>query len=294
MRDTGKRLIGYGVSCTVLAGLVYGGFIRTADPDVGTLLGAAEVQLRLAMSYPAHDKNGAPMAAREGLLVEIERLVDAVDEIEPGLFETLELRAYLAYAHGDNDRSIALYRQLEAHPGCREAYRTNLAFNRAGLLEEAGRPEEALASLQRSQGRMAADDRVRSQLRQARILDRLGRRPEARDLLVGITRAEATTPMRLLVAAHTLEELGALEEADAAYLRASADEPLANYYLARLKVRSGQIDKGLTLLERAVEAAGPKVRDFVRDDEADWAPCAEIERFKNVMNAAAAAAPPGR
>lgn len=294
MQNIGRRLIGYGASGAAVAALVYGGFFYRADAEVGTLLGSAKVQLSLAMSMPAHDKNGAPVAARESLLAEVETIAASLEVRQPGLFEALELRAYIAYARGDRDRAVALYRQLEQHHDCREEYRTDLAFNRAGILEEAGRLDEALASLQQSQARMATDDQARSGLRQARILDQLDRRPQARDLLVGIATADATTPMRRMAAAQALEAMQALPDARAAYERAAVGEPIANYFLARLKVRAGEIDTGLTLLERAVEDVGPRVRELVRGDESTWQACAETERFRNVMDAAAAAAPMGR
>lgn len=287
MQDTKRRMVGYGVASAVVAGLIYGGFVYRVDADLGTQLSSARVQLGLAMSRAAGDP------AREALLARVEEIARTLEATRPGLFEALELRAYLAYARGDRDRAITLYGELLAHPGCLEEYRSDMAFNRAGILEEAGRLEEALTCLRQTRDRMSADDRTRSGLRQARILDRLDRRPEARELLVGIVTDAATTPMRLLTAAQALERMQALSEAGQAYQRAAAAEPVANYYLARLKVQAGEFDTGLTLLERAVEDAGPRVRELVRGDEATWQPCAETERFKNVMDAAAAA-PAGR
>ncbi|MEQ8764898.1 MAG: tetratricopeptide repeat protein [Planctomycetota bacterium] len=48
-----SRIVLYGVATLLLGGLLYGGLVYEADPDVGTLIGSARVQMRLGMNESA-------------------------------------------------------------------------------------------------------------------------------------------------------------------------------------------------------------------------------------------------
>jgi tetratricopeptide (TPR) repeat protein len=294
MRASLRRPIGYGASALVVAGLLWAGFVHEGSADVGTLLGSAEVQLRLAMSMPAKDKAGRPLPAREQLLREVSDLLDRIDARGDRPFESIELRAFLAYATGEPGRGAELYRQALAHPGCAAEYRADLLLNRCGLLAEAGEPEQALRELRAAEGGMNASERARSRLRQAEILDRIGRRGEARGAAIAVLEDSAVGPVRWIEAGRMLERLGDPAAAMRAYAQAAPGDPLAEYHLARLKVLAGEIDNGLTLLERAAAAAGPRVRDLVRRDRAAWESCAANARFQSVMQPSEPAAPAGR
>ena len=64
MNDTKKRLIGYGLGSSVLAGLLFCGFAYAPDADSMTLLGSVEVHLKMAASIPVTDRNGQPDTVR--------------------------------------------------------------------------------------------------------------------------------------------------------------------------------------------------------------------------------------
>jgi tetratricopeptide (TPR) repeat protein len=287
-------LVGYGVSGALLGGLIWAGFVHVGDADVGTLVGSAEVQLRLAMAMPASDKHGRPVPAREQLLDEVGAILDRIDAQGPRPFEALELRAYLAYAEGEPERSAELYRQALVHPGCAAEYRADLQLNRAGMLARAGDVERALRELREAEAAMTAGHRSRSRLRQAEILHAAGRRGEAREAVLTIVADDAAGSVPWAAAGRALEALGDPEAAQRAYGRAAAEDPIANYHLGRLKVAAGEIDNGLTFLERAAAVAGPRVRALVREDGAIWQPCADNARFQSVMQTSESAAPPGR
>ena len=53
-----KRAIAYSLATLVTGGLAYGGFLYEPDPDVGTLLGSIDLQVRLAYGIPAFGKDG--------------------------------------------------------------------------------------------------------------------------------------------------------------------------------------------------------------------------------------------
>jgi hypothetical protein len=71
--------------------------------------------------------------------------------------------------------------------------------------------------------------------------------------------------------------------AAAAYGRAAASVPIADYHLARLKLAQGEVDSCLQLLGRALAAVPAEVRRLVREDPRAWQELADDARFRQLV-----------
>src|SRR5262245_19284717 len=101
MNELARRVQLYTGGATVLSALVYLGFVRSADPDFMTALGAADVQLRLAYGMPAVDKAGRPLTARAELLAGAEQHLAAAALQEPDSPLLVEMQGFLRRLRGD-------------------------------------------------------------------------------------------------------------------------------------------------------------------------------------------------
>ena len=66
---------------------------------------------------------------------------------------------------------------------------------------------------------------------------------------------------------------------------------MANYYLARLKIRALEYDSSLGFLKYAVLADSQRVRTLCERDREIWLPVSDDERFKELFRSTSAAKP---
>ena len=85
-----------------------------------------------------------------------------------------------------------------------------------------------------------------------------------------------------------------MDRAEVAYLAASEADPTGHYYHARLKIRMGDVDRSMGLLELAVSASPFKVRALANRDAQDWEVVAETKRFRTLVGPEGPASSPGR
>ncbi|MCA8974712.1 MAG: hypothetical protein KDC98_08315, partial [Planctomycetes bacterium] len=129
-------------------------------------------------------------------------------------------------------------------------------------------------------------------LEEVGILTDLGRTDEAirrLDVILADTNAE---PMAWVQAGLAFERLGHEDRAASAMQRAAESAPIANYYLARLKLRSGDADTAMDCLKHAALAAPAEVRRLIREEEGAWQELAGDARFEQLRKPVAAT--PGR
>lgn len=148
MHNATKRLLLYGGSAAVIAGLVYGGFVHEARPDFMTLAGSIEVQLQCASTLPPRGKDGAPFPARQELIAQVTKQLGVLEEIEPGHPTAREYRAFVAYLEGRYLDAASGYHVVRAMDGCGAEQRDLAVVNEAKMLRLAGRPADARSLLQ--------------------------------------------------------------------------------------------------------------------------------------------------
>ncbi len=274
-----RRALLYSVATPVLAALIYGGFVYRASPDLGTLLGSANVQLRLAMGMPAKDRGGEPLAAREQLLASAARYLEQAHQLDPESPIVAEFEGFLAGQRGNPRDAAAHYRRARGLPGCTVDQRDTLVFNEARMLSSAGDDKAGLAVLTASAGSMRGEYRSQCAIERAGMMHRLGRDEDACGEIAMILQGNEP-PLTWLQAGRLYAQMGRVAEAEAALVRASTEVPIADYDLARLKLASGDVDTSLRLLERATKAARAEVGRLLREDAAAWQAVAEDARFR--------------
>lgn len=143
-----KRGAAYGAAAVVCGGLVYAGCVYESDPDVLTMLGSVDVQLRMASVMPERDKAGGLVAERAVLLASARDYLDRIERLESRSVPTLEYRAFLAYLERDYARAAALYREMRTAADCTDDLRDQAVLNEARVLRMAGRDGEAATLLE--------------------------------------------------------------------------------------------------------------------------------------------------
>lgn len=294
MGPTRKRLTAYGLSAAVVGGLVYAGFVYEAEPDAMTLLSSVDIQIRLASGMPEKDEDGEVVEIRAKMLREIRRDLDRVEKQLPNSAQVAEYRAFLAYVEGDARVAAELYRAARELDGCSQDLWDSLVINEVRMLRLVGDLDTALAVLVSNRDRLQSEVLGTADLHQARILDGMGRTEEAVLLTDGVGQRGAEYPMAAMEAGGMLEAWRKMDRAEAAYLAASRGDPTGHYYHARLKVRMGDVDRSMGLLELAVSAAPSKVRALVDRDAQDWEVVAGTRRFRTLMSPEGSASTPGR
>lgn len=288
----GKRALLYGGAALVLAGLGVAWTNGRAGADVMTLLSSADVQLRLAYAMPAKDKQGVDLSARVAMIDDAEKNLALVERQEPGKAVTAEFLGFAKMLRGDFAGAAADYARARQCADCEAEQRDVLTFNQARMLARAGRRDQALEVFAASA--RALDGRFGHQrsLEEATILRELGRRADAAKRLDQVARDTAAPPMASLQAGVEYLELGFHDQAEATLLRAAGAIPIADYHLARLKLRQGEVDTCLQLLERVSKAQPAEVRRRIREEPEAWRSVSELPRFQEL--AAPAAATPSR
>lgn len=274
MNETGKRIVGYGAAAVLVGGLVYGGFIRRADPDLLTMISSVDVQLRLASVMPERDRDGKPIEARERMLRESRAHLDTIDRVKPDYLPAVEFRAYLEFLEGKPLAAAALYERARGLEGCTPEVRDTLILNEAKAYHAAGRTRRAIALLEANEERWRDESVGEALLEKARMLSSLERSANAANAheaaaAAAIEAAEKGSARVAFSAGMLLERWGRWDAAAAAYRRAAEEDGRANYFLARLKIKRGEPDKGLALLARAARTAGRKVTADLVDRDGD-------------------------
>ena len=287
MNTTTRRALLYGGAALTLGAIALANHAVSRDADVMTLLSSVDVQLRLAHGMPAVNRDGAPLTAREQMITAAEASLATVERVAPGMAVAAEFRGFAHMLRGEYAAAAGAYARARGCDDCGQEQRDVLAFNEARMLTAAGRHEAALAVF--AEHAEALDARYGHQrvLEEAAILRQLGRDGEARHRLARVLADEAAGPMAWLQAGVQHLELGDDALAAGALGRVAADVPIADYYLALLKLRQGDADTSLVLLGRAAEAAPAEVRKRLHDEAASWSAVAGEARFQELTRTAA-------
>ena len=287
MHNRSKRVLLYGAASFVLSGIGVAWVKADRSADVYTLLGSAEVQLKMAYAIPTTDKQGNALDEREKLIAEAEANLAAVERQQPGMACTVEFQGFALMLRGKYAEAAETYRRAQSCSDCQPEQRDVLTFNEARMLARAGFRERALEVFRAH--RKALDERYAHQrsIEEAAVLRELGRRVEAEQLLDSMLRS-SNSPMAWLQAGLEYEQLGSGVKADKAFERAAKEVPIADYHRARLKLQQGEIDTCWELLERAAKASPAEVRRRVREEAGAWSAIAKDWRFQRLTGPQAA------
>ncbi|MCB9868486.1 MAG: hypothetical protein H6837_01435 [Planctomycetes bacterium] len=291
MNDLTRRVLGYGAGALVVGGLVYAGFLHRGQADAATLLGSVEVHLRLAASMPEKTTDGGVNAVRRKLLGQAREFLEAARLDDPELFLGFEFAGWLSALDGDFKTAAAMYRRAQSGKGATPQSAEADLLNEVRMLRAAALPEQALQVLAKRlvSPENAAASRIETMLAHAQA-----GRADAAAAVASEVIETVKKPMPLIEAAALLESQGKLAAATAGYQRAAASDAVANYFVARLKMRAGELDTSFDLLKRAVVADGQKVRALLDRERDAWKPVRDDSRFKSIVAPVGAPAQPGR
>lgn len=292
MNDTQGRALLYGGAIALLAGIGVWWANTSTDADVMTLLSSADVQLRMAYAIPPVDHDGKRLDTRDEMIACAIEQLETVERIEPGLAVTAEFRGFAHMLEDEFTDAAQCYERARACGDCAEEQHDILAFNEARMWAQAGSRERALAVFAKYGA--ALDERFGHQriLEEAAILRELGRRDEAFTRLDTVVRDRAAPPMATLQAGREYLLLGSDRQAEDALESIRKELPIADYHLAQLKLRQGEVDSSFELLTRASQARPAEVRRMLRDEANVWSAVANDDRFQELSSLPAAS--PGR
>lgn len=254
MHKIARRCLAYGLAIPIIAGLCYAGFVYEVPEDPEHAMTQAEIKLRFAAKLASRGADGTAVPAREAMIQDAVRYIDAAERLAPPSARSTELRAYVDFLRGDVRAAAAGYARARDLAGPGDA-RAALALSQARVLMMDGQESAALVA---SEAVLACSD------------------AGAEDLIgTGLL----------------LETLRRDGMAATAYERASVSDPIGYYFSARLKAKGGEVDNALELLEFAVKDAGTRVQKLVQNEPATWQPCADTERFRRLFPEKEAAQP---
>ena len=202
---------------------------------------------------------------------------------EPGLASAAEFRGFAHMLRGDFAAAAASYGRASECADCEAEQRDILHFNQARMLGEAGQQREALAVF--AQHAKALDARFGHQRRieEAELCCQLGEQQQAEQRLDYVVGSDDATPFLLLQAGMAYVTAGNHAKAETVLQRAAVKEPIADYYLGRLKLQQGDTDTSVQLLERAAAARPAEVKQLLASESAAWSAVAASERFQNLQ-----------
>jgi tetratricopeptide (TPR) repeat protein len=292
MNQIHTRIGLYGGAVLALAALGLAVADGGTEADAMTLLGSADVQLRLAYGMPERDPQGAPLTSRAKMIDEAIVLLAAVERQQPGMAVTAEFRGFAHMLQGEFAAAAGCYARARDCRDCDGEQFDVLAFNEARMRRKAGDGPGALAVFTRFAGQLDARFGAQRRLEEAGILRELGRGADAKARLAGVLADAEVEPMAWLQAGLEYEQLAAPAAAAAAFARAAPTTPIADYHLARLKLRAGDADSAFDCLQRAATARPAEVRRMLADEPEVWQPVAADARFQQIEQPVAAT--PGR
>lgn len=285
-----RRALLYGSTAPVLGVLLWLGFGYEADPDFAQALGIVNTDLRLAAALPPLDKTGAPLAARATLLADAEKNLAAARRQQPDSPVLREFEGYFHELGGDLAAAAACYRSARELPEVTAEQFSVLVFSEARVLATAGRRDSALELLEASSDRVEAKWIPRCLLELAALQRALDRKDAASATLSRVL--ELDEPKAWVDAGRQWESMGNASDAAVAFERAAPSVPIADVFLARLKLANGDVEKCWQLLECAVEAAPAETRRLLREESEAWQAIAADARFQRLVGTEAAT--PGR
>jgi len=282
MNEPMSRALLYGSAVLAMGGIAVMWANTETEADVMTLLSSADVQLRMAHAIPAVDDAGKPLDKRERMIAAAIEQLERVERMQPGMAVTAEFRGFAHLLHGEFAEAAQLYGKARRCEDCGDEQRDILAFNQARMLAKAGDGVQALEVFQRN--KHAFDERFGHQrvLEEAGILRELGRDQEAFDRLHVVSSDVDASPMARLQAGQHYLALGQDSHAVHALESIQGEVPIADYYLARLKLRQGEVDTSLDLLERVSKARPAEVRQKLRDEADAWSVVSQDARFQQI------------
>ncbi len=292
MNEAQGRALLYGGAMVLVGGLCAASLLYRPEPDVYTLLSSADVQLRLAYAIPAVDKQGVALSSRDEMIADAQKHLEMVEKIKPGMACTAEFRGFVHMLRGEPKQAAAVYAEARNCQDCTAEQGDVLAFNEARMLAEAGEVDAALRVFSVHAARLDSRFGTQRQLEEASILRRAGRLQEAEARVDVVVAGAAVDAMSWLQAGREYLELGEHDKAERALTAAQADVPIANYYLARLKLAAGDVDRTLALLETATAAVPGDARRLLREEADVWQGIATDVRFEQLQTPRAAT--PGR
>jgi len=288
-----RRLLEYGTASLVAGTLLWAAFYR-ASADLGTLMSSIRMQLQMAYAIPPVDKHGVPLSQRESMLSEIEHSLDQAEALAPRLAAVAEFRGFLHMLRSEWRTAAADYHRARGLDECDIDQRDTLVFNEARMLQKARDPEAALLVFTANKPQLEPHLLSQCEIESAALLHELGRDPESLALLQGLLAGDEQDPTVLVQAGQQFEALGRLDLADTAFTRAAVYAPVVDYHRSRLKMRSGEVDKALELLQRAAKAASAEVQRLADNDRAVWQAVADDERFSKLLGPRPPAGTPAR
>ncbi|MDA0932374.1 MAG: hypothetical protein O3C51_02850 [Planctomycetota bacterium] len=284
-----RRLIAYPLAVGVAASVAWFGF-REVVPDVPTLVGAASVRAGMAQQIDPASPDGARLRAE--LLAEAEELASRAAAQEPASALVLETRAFLALVSGDAGEAARLYGLARGASDCEPLHHDLLALHEAKAWSNAGEVDRALAVLESTSppdSELIALDRESLRVR---LLSRGSRARDAVDAAIALSDQPWTGSAE--AAFQLLEAMGALDAAASVLPKSPWRRALQDYFLARLKLRSGDTDTAGSLLERSLATGDQEVERRFRRDRDLWVAGDESGRFEQLMTPRAElATPPG-
>ncbi|MFO0451097.1 MAG: hypothetical protein ACK52I_20980 [Pseudomonadota bacterium] len=289
MSPNRRRVVLYGVAAVAIGGLAALACREPAEADALTLLGGADVQLRLAYGMPAKDRDGRPFSSRVDLINAAVGNLERCERLGVAQACTAEMRGFAASLQEDYDGAANWYAKAQECADVGTEQKDVLAFNQARMLAKAGKADAALACFSRHA--VALDQRFGHQrtIEEAGILAAVGRRPEAEKRLAMVAQAPDADVGERLRAGEAYAALGAVAEASAMLTQVAAEAPFANYLLAKLKLRQGEVDSGLDLLAAAVKALPTEVKRALREDAHVWSAVASDARYQAITGTPSAA-----
>lgn len=282
MNEPMSRALLYGGAVLAMGGIAVMWANTETEADVMTLLSSADVQLRMAHAIPAVDQQGQPLDKREDMISSAIEQLGKVERMKPGMAVTAEFRGFAHMLNGEFAEAAQSYGKARSCKDCGDEQHDVLAFNQARMLAKAGEGVQALEVFQRNKD--ALDERFGHQriLEEAAILRGLDRRDEALSRLKIVSADADAPPVARLQAGQQYLELGQDQGALNALESIQGKVPIADYYLARLKLRQGDVDTCLDLLERVSKARPAEVRQKLRDEADAWSAVSQDARFQQI------------
>jgi len=284
-----RRLIAYPLALGVVGTLLWFGS-REVDADVETLAGAASVRAGMAQQIDPASPEGAELRAR--LLTEARDLTERAAAADPDAALVLETRGFLELVAGHPRSAAELYGLASRAADCEPVHRELLLLHEAKAWSNASEHERALDLLALAPESTVESVAFEREALRVRLLSRCGHRDDA--VAAAVALAALPRQEALGVALGLVEAMGAWNEAALSLRKSHWQGPLRDYFLACLKLQSGDTDTAGSLLERSLETGDLEVARHIRRDKGLWITGIGTERFEQLMTPRAElATPPG-
>ena len=282
MNETLSRVLLYGGALLAVSGIGAWWLATDREADVDTLISSATVQLQMAYVIPATDQQGNRLDKRDDMIEAAVAQLDIVDRKHPNMATAVELRGFAHMLNGRFVDAAGCYERARQCGDCGAEQRDVLTFNQARMLARGGDQEGALRVF--TEHAQELDDRFGHQrrLEMAMILIDLGRHDEADACLQTVVADDAAPPMARLQAGIAFDRMGRDQAAERAFSAVREQEPIADYYLARLKLRQGDVDTSLELLGGVHAAMPAEVRRRLQTEADAWSAVADDARFREL------------